>query len=218
MGILELRQPPRPERYISPKGVFMLYNMLRMHMSGKYDVIKYNWTIKVSDKAFNKRRDKYFFQSLSQKYSLAELTTMFTSNLVANQDAWIGEISDADAQVFYREYIGKLMRIDNVYEEDIKSIVYFANKINVSLRDILEYNTNTSTSYIFKLLQSNLISFETFLLIDSFMGIIEQHDSIANDLIWSNYSVKLSAYKKLLLINREDAKLKFISVVQQCKL
>ena len=34
------------------------------------------------------------------------------------QDAWIGDISDADALVFYREYIGRLKQIKFKFEED----------------------------------------------------------------------------------------------------
>lgn len=211
---MKLRMPPRPERYVNPKSVFMLYLMVKNHMAGKYDIVKYNWGMRVSDQAFNKRRDKYFFANLSEKYKLSELTVLFVSNLVANQDAWIGDISDADALSFYREYQGKFLRLNTLFEDDVKNIIYFANKVNVSLKEIFEYNTNTSTSYVFKLLQSGLISFETFLLLDSFLDLINKHDALANDLIWANYSTKLTAYKKLTLINTIEAKKKFIEIVK----
>lgn len=187
-------------------------------MNGKYDVIKYNWCMRVSDAAYQKRRDKYFFQKLSEKYKLKELTLIFISNLVANQDAWIGDISDADALVFYREYIGRLKQIKFKFEEDIRNIYYFSKKVEVSaFKEIFEYNPKVQSSYIFKLLQSNIISFETFILLDSFLNIIDKHDEQTDNLVWNNYSIKLKAYRKILNIDSQKAKSVFIETVKSCK-
>jgi len=183
-------------------------------MQGKYDVIKYNWGIKVSDAAFNKRRDKHFFRRLSEKYTLGELVHLFISNLVMNQNTWIGEIADSDAMTFYLEHKGRLLRMKDIYTEDVKSIVYFSEKVGCQLKDIFEYNESTSTSYVFKLLQSQLISFETFILLDSFLDIINKHDSKSNDLVWSNYSIKLNGLKKLLYIDKEKSRSIFIETVK----
>ena len=210
--------PPNGGTYIDGKSVFKLYLMLKNHFGGRYDVIKYNWCMRLSDAAYNKRRDKFFFQKLSEKHLLKELTLIFMSNLVANQDAWIGEISDADALVFYREYIGKLKRIKDVYQDDIKNMYYFAQKVETkSLNELFEYNNKVGTSYIFKLLQSNIISFETFILLDSFLDIIDKHDAATDNLVWNNYSTKLKAYRKILNIDKAEARKVFIETVKAAK-
>lgn len=215
--MIKIRMPPNNARYVNGKSVYMLYLMLKQHFNGKYDVIKYHWTMRISDQAYNKRRDKYFFEKLSEKHMLKELTLIFMSNLVANQDAWIGDISDADALVFYREYIGRLKRIKTQYEDDIKNIYYFSQKVDETLSGIFEYNNKGDSSYIFKLLQSNVISFETFILLDSFLNIINKHDDSTNNLVWSNYSTKLNAYKKILDVDANEAKRVFIEVIKSCK-
>lgn len=210
--------PAGGERHIDGKSVYKLYLMIKQHMNGKYDVIKYNWCMRVSDAAYQKRRDKYFFQKLSEKYKLKELALIFISNLVANQDAWIGDISDADALVFYREYIGRLKQIKFKFEEDIRNIYYFSKKVEVSaFKEIFEYNPKVQSSYIFKLLQSNIISFETFILLDSFLNIIDKHDEQTDNLVWNNYSIKLKAYRKILNIDSQKAKSVFIETVKSCK-
>lgn len=216
--MINIRMPPNNNRMINGKSVYTLYLAIKQHFNGRYDVVKYNWVMRVSDAAYNKRRDKYFFEKLSDKYTLKELTLIFMSNLVANQDAWIGDISDADALVFYREYIGRLKRIKQVYEDDIKNIYYFSKKVEVkSLSEIFEYNNKVNSSYIFKLLQSNVISFETFILLDSFLDIINKHDGQTNDLVWSKYSTKLNAYKKILKVDAVEARKLFIETVKNCK-
>lgn len=215
--MIKIRMPPNNARYVNGKSVYMLYLMMKNHFAGKYDVIKYHWTMRVSDQAYNKRRDKYFFEKLSEKHMLKELTLIFMSNLVANQDAWIGDISDADAMVFYREYIGRLKRMKTQYEDDIKNIYYFSQKVDETLQGIFNYNNKVDSSYIFKLLQSNVISFETFILLDSFLDIINKHDNSTNNLVWSNYSTKLNAYKKILDVDANEAKRVFMEVIKNCK-
>lgn len=215
--MIKVRIPNNSDSYITGKSVYKLYLMLKNHMNGKYDVVKYNWRLRVSDTAYNKRRDKYFFEKLSDKYKLNELTLIFISNLVANQDAWIGDISDADALVFYREYIGRLNRLTDIYVDDLKNIYYFSKKINKTLNQVFSYNKDTQTSYIFKLLQSNIIGYETFILLDSFLGIIDKHDSIATDIVWNTYSTKLNSYKKLLEIDSSTALKCFKETIKACK-
>lgn len=210
--------PANNNRMVNGKSVYTLYLAIKQHFNGRYDVVKYNWVMRVSDAAYQKRRDKYFFEKLSDKYTLKELTLIFMSNLVANQDAWIGDISDADALVFYREYIGRLKRIKEQFKDDIKNIYYFSQKVEVkALSEIFEYNNKVQSSYIFKLLQSNVISFETFILLDSFLDIINKHDDQTNDLVWSKYSTKLNAYKKILIIDSAEARKLFIETVKNCK-
>lgn len=216
--MITIRMPPNNTRHIDGKSVYKLYLMMKNHFNGRYDVIKYHWTMRISDAAYNKRRDRYFFEKLADKYTLKELTLIFMSNLVANQDAWIGDISDADALVFYREYLGKLKRVKTVFEDDIKNMYYFAKKVETkTLNDLFVYNKSISSSYIFKLLQSNVIGFETFILLDSFLDIINTHDESSTDLVWSNYSVKLKAYKKILNIDSVEAKKLFIQTIKSCK-
>ncbi|QJT71720.1 DNA helicase loader [Shewanella phage Thanatos-1] len=215
--MISLMLPPEPSRHVSPKSVFMLYIELKQHLLGKYDVVKYQWRINISDNAYQKRKDKYFFERLSKLYTLKELTILFVSNLVGNQDAWIGEISDSDALVFYREYIGKFQNIKDVYISDIKNIVYFSKKVECNLGQIFEFNEKNNSSYIFRLLQSNVISYETFMLLDSFMDIINKHDEITDDLIWMTHSTKLNSYRTLLKIDKNIAKSIFIDTIKTCK-
>lgn len=216
--MLSVQMPPQSGRMVNAKSVYMLYLMLKHHMSGKYDVLKYNWRMSVSDKAFERRRDKYFFKKLSEKYNLKELVHIFVCNFISNEDAWVGDISGADALAHYRERIGKILRINNVYEDDIKSIIYLQKKMGLTLNQMFEYN-DKNISVIFKMVQSQLISDETFILLDSFLNIIEKHDTISekNNLIWNEYSVKISAYKNLLCVDKVKAKQVFVENVKLLK-
>lgn len=216
--MIALRYPPRPDRFISAKGAFMLYLMMKQHMAGKYDIIKYSWNMKVTDAAFNKRRDKYFFDKMSDKFHLKDLTEIFLATFLENSSGWAGDLVSEDAMTAHRELLGKYIRFSEIYREDLKNLVYFSNKVNVPIGKLLEYNEKQQTSPIFKLLQSGLIKTETFLVIDSFLGIIDKIDEkMSADIIWQNWHTKLVNYRKLVVINNDIAKAKFVQHVKEFK-
>lgn len=49
------------------------------------------------------------------------------------------------------------------------------------------------------------------------MDIINKHDEQTNDLVWSKYSTKLNAYKKILIIDNLEARKLFIETIKSCK-
>lgn len=216
--MIQLNLPGNNARRIDGKSVFKLYLQLKNHFNGKYDVIKYNWSMKLSDNAYYKRRDRFFFERLSEKYTLKELCLILISNLVANQNAWIGEISDSDPLVFYREYQSRLEQVEYRFIEDVKNIYYFSQKVEISsLQELFVYNERIHSSYVFKLLQSDIISFETFIILDSFLNIINNMDS-NDDFVWESYSKRLHGYRKLLTIDSVKAKSIFVKTIKECKL
>jgi len=189
--------------HLKPIAVYKLYLVMKNHFSGRYDAIKYRWEIKITDAAFEKRKDRYFFAKLSERFTFKEIYFIFLSNMIANPDFWVGDINE-DSIVFYRQYIGKLRRIDNIFVDDVKSLYEFSRMKDLPLSQIFQYSLKSSTSYISKLVQSGVISYETLLILDSFLSIINKHDEIANDFVWHEFSKKLNAYKKIVEISQEE--------------
>lgn len=74
----------------------------------------------------------------------------------------------------------------------------------IPLSTVFQYSVKSSTSYISKLVQSGVISYESFLILDSFLDIINKHDEIATDFVWNEFSKKLNAYRKLVEISDEE--------------
>ncbi len=215
--MVRLLLPPNNSIKINGKSVYNLYLQLKNHFNGRRDVIKSNWNMSVSDAAYSKRKDKMFFERLADKFTLKELSLIFISNLLANQDAWIGEISDSDPVNFYQTYLARLKQVMTRYDDDVKNIYYFSKKIDISaLRDVFYYDSSKGSSYIFKLLQSGIISFETFIMLDSFLGIIEDHDKY-DSIIWSSYSTRLKAYRKIFIVDKEIAITRFNASIKAAK-
>lgn len=214
---MALKLPPNPSMKIDGKSVYNLYLQLKNHFNGRSDVIKKQWIYKVSEKAFDKRNDKFFFNNLSNRYNLRELTFIFVGNLLSNPHSWVGDISENDPMDFYNLYRARMLSIEIRYHDDVKNIYHFSKKMNLkNLNEVFEYKQNVKTSYIFKLLQSNMISYETFIALDSFLHFIDEFDK-HGDIVWMNYSPRIKAYRRLLDIDVEKCKSKFMDSIKSVK-
>lgn len=203
--LAKLIMPPAPGRKIDGISVYKLYLMVKQHFNGRYDCVKYNWNMNVSTKAYEKRNDKYFFARLSEKYTLGELYQIFVANMLANPDAWVGEISGADAIQFYRQHQGKLERAAYIYKEDIENMVDFCRAKGRQFKDL--FDCSNGQPFIFKMIQQEIISYETFLLIDAAGRFIHKFDAaMDDDIVWIEYRKRINGYKLLLDINSTEAK------------
>ncbi|MGL5307932.1 MAG: hypothetical protein ACRC9Y_17670 [Aeromonas veronii] len=212
--LVDLILPPEPTRMISGISVYKLYLMVKGHFNGKYDVIKYQWKFNVSTKAYEKRRDKYFFERLSKKYSLGELYRILVANMLANSNAWVGDISGADALQFYREHSGKLERASYLYKEDLENLSYFCEKKGIQFKDL--FDCSNGQPLIFKMLQQELISYETFLLIDSAGRFIDRYNTLmSDDIVWAEYRKRIEGYRKILNLNSSEARSILISTLKK---
>lgn len=198
---------------LKPIAVFKLYLAMKFHFQGKYDAIKYGWERKITQTAFEKRKDRLFFVKLAERFTFKEIYFIFLSNMVANPDFWVGDVNE-DNIVFYRQYIGKLRRIDNIFVDDVKNLHEFSRMKGIPISKIFQYSVKSSTSYISKLVLSGVISYETLLILDSFLSIINKHDEIADDFVWQEFSKKINAYKKITEISQEEI-IKYKNLMKQ---
>lgn len=212
--LIELVLPPEPSSKITGFSVYRLYLMVKGHFNGKYDIPKYSWKMNVSPKTYEKRRDKYFFERLSAKYNLGELYRILVSNMLANSNAWVGDISGADALQFYREYCGKLERASYLYKEDLENLLYFCQKKSIMFKDL--FDCSKGQPLIFKMLQQELVSYETFLLINASGNFVDKFDvAMKDDIVWMEYRKRIHGYNKIVRINSVEAKEILISVLRK---
>lgn len=212
--LIELVIPPAPSRKIDGKSVYQLYLMVKGHFNGRYDCVKYKWVMRISDKAYEKRRDRYFFERLADKYNLGELYKIFLANMLANANAWVGEISGADALQFYRQYTGKLERASYIYKEDLENLCFFCEKKAIKFKDL--FDCTAGQPLIFKMLQQEIISYETFLIINSAANFMNKfNESMRDDIVWCEYRKRIEGYQKLLNINNVEAKTILLNIIKK---
>ena len=79
---------------MSPYDVYTTYLAMKKHFTdAKFDFFRYNGKTRASIAAFNKRRDKYFFERMSRKLSDDEVKMYFIANFIATENpsaVWVG--------------------------------------------------------------------------------------------------------------------------------
>lgn len=204
---MSLKLPPNPSMKVDGFSVYKLYLMMKGHFSGRYDCIKFNWKMNVSPKTYEKRRDKYFFERMATKHNLGELYRIFVANMLSNADAWVGEISTVDALQFYRQHMGKIERASYIFKEDVDNLHFFCE--NKGIQFVSLFDCSKGQPLIFKMVQQEVISYESFILIDAALSnkvIGRMNAQLNDDIVWHDYRSRIEGYKKLLDINNGDAK------------
>ena len=81
---------------VTPFETYQTYLSIKNHFSSpKYDYFKYGGRSRAKITAFNKRKDKYWFEKTSRKYPDKEIVDFLVSNFVSTDNPsglWIGEI------------------------------------------------------------------------------------------------------------------------------
>lgn len=189
--------------YINSFQSYKLYLVLVNQFKKGFDPLKYQWKIKVQLSSFEKRKDKKFFEKIQKNFDIHQQQQIFMVNLLANSNQWIGDMLDSDQISFYRKYISRFNDLSILFKEDLQNLILFCKQKNKKFKDLFEFQNNQEPM-IFRLLQNDSISYETFILLDSYFNIIEKLDESKN-FIWEQYQVRIKAYKNLFVVNRKEA-------------
>lgn len=187
--------------YINSFQSYKLYLVLVNSFKKGFDPVKYSWKIKVSQNQFEKRKDKFFFEKISKNFDIHQQQQIFMVNLLANSNQWIGDMLDQDSIIFYRKYISRFNDLSILFKEDLQNLILFCKSKNKQFKELFVFENQEPM--IFKLLQNDQISYETFILLDQYFNIIEELDK-QNNFIWEQYSTRIKAYKNLFLVNKKE--------------
>ena len=89
---------------VTPFETYQAYLGMKSHFTNpKYDFFRYGGKSRATMASFNKRKDKYWFEKTSRKYSDQEVIDFLLSNFInANnpQNLWIGEIINSGERTY----------------------------------------------------------------------------------------------------------------------
>lgn len=214
---------PNFEGKIDEQSVFVLYMSIRHHFTDqKYDAVKYNFNIRVSSETYAVRADRRIFESLSSKYNIKELTEIFLSNFVYSKDNWVNHMLSNEAETNRHKYISMIRSFSTIFKSDIEKIMYVIRKKNkdggeMTLKNILEYNTKMQTSPLLNLLYRDNITTETFIILDRLFKLSErEYKKIPKfNLQWTQNRDFINKYGKFLKTDLKWAKSIIIDSAKQ---
>jgi hypothetical protein len=178
---------------MSPFETYQAYLGIKNHFTNpKYDYFKYKKT-RATLTSFNKRKDKYFFEKSSRKYSDKEIVDFLVSNFIVAdnpQSIWIGEIINSGERN-YQEWMRRQQSLSYLFKE--QSIELFSE---VKLEDAL--NCSKGHPPILKKFLSGKICIETLVIYDIIFLFGNKFDKKLLDPIWETVSLKIKKYKPFL--------------------
>jgi len=182
---------------VSPFETYQHYLSLKNHFTNpKYDFFKYGAKTRASVTSFNKRKDKYWFEKTSRKYSDKEVVDFLVSNFTATdnpQNLWIGEIINSGERN-YSEWMKRQQSLTYLFKEQSNELLS-ENELE-SL-----FNCTKGHPLILKKFLSGSVSLETLTIFDKIFHFSKNFDKKLDDPVWESVSLKLKKYSPFLNID-----------------
>jgi hypothetical protein len=182
---------------VTPFETYQHYLSLKNHFTNpKYDFFKYGAKTRASLTSFNKRKDKYFFEKTSRKYSDKEVVDFLVSNFVSAdnpQNLWIGSLINGGEQV-YADWMRRQQSLTYLFKEQSNELFS-----EIKLDDAL--NCSKGHPPVLKKFLSGKISLETLVIYDRIFLFGNTFDKKLLDPVWETVSLKIKKYNPFINID-----------------
>ena len=182
---------------VTPFETYQHYLSLKNHFTNpKYDFFKYGAKSRASLTSFNKRKDKYWFEKTSRKYSDGEVVNFLVSNFAAvdnPQNLWIGEIISSGERT-YADWMRRQQSLTYLFKEQSNEF-FSETKLNDAL------NCSKGHPPVLKKFLSGKLSLETFIIYDKIFHFSKKFDEKLLDPMWETVSLKIKKYSPFLNID-----------------
>ena len=182
---------------VTPFETYQHYLSLKNHFTNpKYDFFKYGAKTRASMASFNKRRDKYWFEKTSRKYSDKEVVDFLVSNFVSTdnpQNLWIGEIINSGERK-YADWMKRQQSLTYLFKEQSNELLSQNELENL-------FDCSKGHPKILKRFLSGSISLETLTIYEIIFHFSKNFDKKLNDPVWESVSLKIRKYIPFLNID-----------------
>jgi hypothetical protein len=179
---------------VTPFETYQHYLSLKNHFTNpKYDFFKYGAKTRASMTSFNKRKDKYWFEKTSRKYSDKEVVDFLVSNFVAADNPgnlWIGQIINSGERT-YADWMRRQQSLTYLFKE--QSNEFF---LETKLEDAL--NCSKGHPPVLKKFLSGQLSLETLTIYEKIFHFSTDFDKNLLDPVWETVSLKIKKYSPFL--------------------
>ena len=182
---------------VTPFETYQTYLSMKSHFTNKrYDFFKYGGKSKATMTSFNKRKDKYWFEKTSRKYSDQEITNFLLANFVTTntpQNLWIGEIINSGERT-YADWMRRQQSLTYLFKEQSKKLL--------SEKELEEvFNCSRGHPPILKKYLGGEISLETLVIFEKIFSFGKKFNRKLKDPVWETVSMKIKKYVPFLNIN-----------------
>ena len=182
---------------VTPFETYQTYLSMKSHFTnGKYDFFKYGGKSRATMTSFNKRKDKYWFEKTSRKYSDEEITDFLLANFVTTdtpQNLWIGEIINSGERK-YADWMKRQQSLTYLFKEQLSELLLEKNLDEV-------FNCSKGHPLLLKRYLGGEISLETLMILEKVFSFAKNFDKKLDDPVWESVSLKIKKYIPFININ-----------------
>ena len=182
---------------VTPFETYQTYLSMKSHFTNKrYDFFKYGGKSRATMTSFNKRKDKYWFEKTSRKYSDQEITDFLLSNFVNSdtpQNLWIGEIINSGERK-YADWMRRQQSLTYLFKEQSKELLS-----EKKLEEV--FNCSKGHPPILKKYLGGDISLETLVIFEKIFSFGKKFNRKLKDPVWETVNMKMKKYIPFLNIN-----------------
>ena len=182
---------------VTPFETYQTYLSMKSHFTNKrYDFFKYGGKSRATMSSFNKRKDKYWFEKTSRKFSDQEVVDFLLSNFVSTdnpQNLWIGEIINSGERN-YADWMRRKQSLTYLFKEQVEKLIYENNLEEV-------FDCSKGHPPLLKKYLGGEISLETLTILEKVFSFVENFDKKLKDPVWETVSLKVKKYIPFLNIN-----------------
>ena len=182
---------------VTPYETYQTYLSMKSHFTNrKYDFFKYGGKSRATMASFNKRKDKYWFEKTSRKYSDEEVLNFLLANFVSTdnpQNLWIGEIINSGERN-YSQWMKRKQSLTYLFKEQSNELLSQNELENL-------FDCSKGHPKILKRFLSGSISLETLAIYEIIFHFSKNFDKKLNDPVWESVSLKIRKYIPFLNID-----------------
>ena len=182
---------------VTPYETYQTYLSMKSHFTNrKYDFFKYGGKSRATMASFNKRKDKYWFEKTSRKYSDEEIQNFLLANFVSTdnpQNLWIGEIINSGERN-YSQLMKRKQSLTYLFKEQSNELLSDNNLNEV-------FDCSKGHPPILKKYLGGEMSLETLTILERIFSFVQNFDKKLKDPVWESVSLKLKKYIPFININ-----------------
>ena len=182
---------------VTPFETYQHYLSLKNHFTNpKYDFFRYGAKTRATVTSFNKRKDKYWFEKTSRKYSDQEVVQFLVSNFISSdnpQNLWIGEIINSGERN-YAEWMKRQQSLTYLFKEQMNTLLSENELESV-------FNCSKGHPIILKKYLAGEVSIENVVICEKIFSFREKFDKKLTDPVWETVSLKIKKYGPFINID-----------------
>ena len=182
---------------MTPFETYQSYLSMKSHFTNpKYDFFRYGGKSRATMSSFNKRKDKYWFEKTSRKYSDEEVLNFLLANFVNTdnpQNLWIGEIINSGERT-YAEWMRRKQSLTYIFKEQSEKLLS-----EIELEEL--FSCSKGHPLILKKYLGGEVSLETFVILEKIFSFGKDFDKKLDDPVWESVSLKIKKYIPFININ-----------------